>query len=199
MFTELLGFLGISQKPEPSPQEKEEMRHFHIGVESVLQGRNRYQAEDWEGAFTWFDDAVARGFVGDGVYEKRAMCLQCLGFALDAIDDFDKAIEESPDDCNLYFMRGLSMQYAVRYVEADEDFNRAICLSKVKSGRNARYNEAARGMGRESAAALYELHKSMNSVYLEGDQLVEEMLKERRTPTLRRSPRPKAFKSALRA
>jgi len=67
------------------------------------------------------------------------MCLQALGFHLDAIDDFDKAIDMDPDDCNLYFMRAMSMRGAGRYEDADEDFRRAIALSKVKSVANTVY------------------------------------------------------------
>jgi tetratricopeptide (TPR) repeat protein len=115
------------------------------------------------------------------------MCLEQLGFHLDAIDDFDNAIDREPDDCNLYFMRAMSMRGAGRYEDADEDFRRAIALSKVKGAANTGYDNHAKEIGWPSVAAFYEAQKQFNDLDLEESGTIKELLEERiRGKTLRR-------------
>jgi tetratricopeptide (TPR) repeat protein len=189
------GILGV--KPEPSPEEKETWRRRCEGTDRYLAGRKHCVAKRWREALECFDQALELdtrlGYDLQDFFGDRAMCLQALGFHLDAIDDFDKAIDREPDDCNLYFMRAMSMRGAGRYEDADEDFRRAIALSKVKNERNRGYdahaNEKEMG-GWPSAAAVYEAQKRFNDLDLEASGAVQELLKERLAEkTLRREKR----------
>src|SRR5947209_3017128 len=126
MFGKIAGIFG--GKPKPSPEEQEATRRFCEGAERYLEGRRHREGKRWPEALNCLDVAIERGFDRDDIFVSRAACLQALGFDLDAIDDFNKAIALEPDDCNLYFMRGLSLREVCRYRDADEDFRTAVAL-----------------------------------------------------------------------
>src|SRR5439155_9979938 len=113
-----------------------------------------------------FDRAIKCGFEHHELYEERAMCLQRACYDLDAIEDFGKAIAGQPMDCNLYFMRSLSLSAVCRYAEAANDLQEAIRLSKIENTRNAAYHAGAVEKGHPSAISLYEWYLAMNQVDL---------------------------------
>jgi len=105
-------------------------------------------------ALPFLDKAIKLGC--DEAYVSRALCLQALGFILDSIDDFTKAISIKPNDCNLYFCRGNSLIELKSYDLANKDGEKAIILAKENLPENIRYNDAAKTQGYDSAKALYE-------------------------------------------
>ncbi len=103
------------------------------------------------------------------------MCLQRAGYDLDAIEDFGKAIAAQPQDCNLYFMRSLSLSVVCRFAEAVNDLQEAIRLSKIENKRNAGYHACAMEQGHASATSLYEWYLAMNQGDLEMSDAVKQL------------------------
>ena len=94
------------------------------------------------------------------------MCLQRAGYDLDAIEDFGKAIGAQPQDCNLYFMRSLSLSAVCRFAAAANDLQEAIRLSKIENASNAAYHACAAENGHPSVTSVYEGYLAMNQVDL---------------------------------
>jgi tetratricopeptide (TPR) repeat protein len=69
--------------------------------------------------------------------------LQALGYEYNAIEDFTKAIEFSPNNCNLFYMRALSKDVILDYEGEIKDIEKAIELSKQDTIMNRQYNESA--------------------------------------------------------
>lgn len=65
-------------------------------------------------------------------YSHRAICLQELGYHLDAIDDFNEALrmfnwnQIDRNDANNFYMRGLSHRSVGNFLEAKEDLKKAV-------------------------------------------------------------------------
>jgi tetratricopeptide (TPR) repeat protein len=103
------------------------------GVGYFMEGHKLFNARQDEEALDRFDQALGCGFEHHELLEMRAMCLQRTGYDLDAIEDFDKAIASQPQDCNLYFMRSLSLTAVGRYEEAANGLQEAIRLSRSRA------------------------------------------------------------------
>ena len=71
-------------------------------------GEKHFLESEFEEALSFFDSALEKGFEKKDIFEFRGMCLQSLGYEFDAVEDFNKAIEFSPDNCHLYYNRALS-------------------------------------------------------------------------------------------
>lgn len=63
------------------------------------------------------------------VYGLRGSCLQSLGWHLDAIEDFGRAIGLNASEPDNFFMRGVSHQSIGELSEAVHDFERVIALA----------------------------------------------------------------------
>ena len=116
-----------------------------------------YREKKTREALPYFDRAIACGYDGvRDVHGSRGLCLQTLGFHLEAIDDFAKAIAATPEDANWYFLRGLSRSHIGDFDSAIADMEEAVRLSKAGTEENRDRNDTAREMGWPSATAFYE-------------------------------------------
>src|SRR5579862_9522892 len=78
---------------------------FENGIEAYQKGCVHADNGEYEDALKCFDFAIDCGI--KEAYQERGLCLNSLDYFLDAIDDFNKAIQLTPEDCNLYYCRGL--------------------------------------------------------------------------------------------
>ncbi len=91
-------------------------------------------------------------------YDMRAGCLQELGYDFDAINDFDKSIALSPNDCNKYFSGSIS-KGAILYFNGEiEDLKKAIELSKIDNALNREYNDEAKKKDIKAGAGMFEMN-----------------------------------------
>lgn len=145
------------------------------GLEFFRIGKELFLNKEFEKAIENFDKSIDCG-IEDGVYEFRGMSLQALNFDLDAIDDFDKAIAQNPEDANLYFFRGLSRSAAGYIVDSIKDFSRAVELSKIPNELNKNYNSTIKGKGWQSITDFY------NSYLIREKDTLEMATKEQNMP-----------------
>lgn len=160
---------NVNQFVKKILQEKEDKwfqgsEYFQTGKEFMI---NKNDTK----ALKYFDMAIDSGFK-DEVYENRGMCLQALGFDLDAIEDFNKAISNANDDPNLYFLRALSKSSVGDIEGSVEDFRKAVELSKIPNEINNSYNLTIREKGYNSVTDFYK------SFLLREEQTLEEAIKE---------------------
>ena len=102
------------------------------------------------------DKAINCGIIE--AYGDRAFTLQLLNFHYDAIDDFNKAIEEcNCFDSNLYFGRANSKQGIEDYDGAISDLTKALEYSKDDNERNREYSL----MLGYSITLFYEMHLNL--------------------------------------
>lgn len=106
-------------------------------------GKKYLLEEKWKDALYHLDKALELGYEKDDIYEMRGYCLQELKYHFDAIEDFNKAILFSPDNCHLYFNRALSKEAVFDYHGEIEDIEKAIELSKKDTSLNKQYNKDA--------------------------------------------------------
>lgn len=113
--------------------------NFHEGMQAMLQGNKYFLTNDFNTALPYYEQAIQSN-IPDG-YNQRAMCLQALNYHAEALPDFDKAIEASPQDCNIYYMRAMSRIKLRDNTGAISDMRAAIELSQVDNEMNRVYNE----------------------------------------------------------
>lgn len=133
-----------SETSEANSQWLEGYNSFEKGKEFFL---NRQMLE----ALHYFDLAVTNGYENN-VYGFRATCLAQLGYDYDAIEDLNKEISSSPNDCNNYFLRSLSKSAILDYEGAIADMEKAIELSKGDNNLNKAYNDDAKKLGYSNGA-----------------------------------------------
>lgn len=130
--------------------------NWREGFEAYEAGRHHLAKNSYEVALHHFDRALQSGFSTCELFSERAMCLQALGWHIDAIDDYTRAIELEPSDCNTYFQRAMSKTAIGDTHGFVEDVNNAIRLSKINSALNRAYNELARESGHTAVSDIYE-------------------------------------------
>jgi tetratricopeptide (TPR) repeat protein len=175
--TWIRSLLGVEDRSSAASPER---RRWADGVHHFMNASTHFKAGRDGEALACFDKAVDCGFADNELFEMRAMCLQKLGFDLDAIQDFNKAIAERPGDCHLYFMRSLSRNATCQYDEAEADLREAIRLSKLGNPQNANYHAAAKTKGHPSATSLYESFLLFNQVDLNLTDRAKQLLRARR-------------------
>jgi len=106
-------------------------------------GEKYFLESKFEEALEFFDNALEKGFKKKDIFEFRGICLQSLGYEFDAIEDFNKAILISPDNCHLYYHRALSKDAIFNYQGEVEDIEKAIELSKKDTSLNIQYTKDA--------------------------------------------------------
>lgn len=154
------------------------------GVEAFEMGKKKQQAESYSEALEFFDTAIQAGFADADVFSLRATCLQNLGWHLDAIDDYTKAIEMSAIDCNLYFQRSVSKNAVGDSVGSNADLNNAVELSKSNSRINQAYNKQAREWGYSCLTSFYESQRAFGTIpeIVRAKRVANAELKGRRQP-----------------
>ena len=129
------------------------------GLEACKKGETLlYREKKEREALACFDRAIECGYEGGDIYARRAICLQVLGFELDAIDDFNKAIAAKPEEANTYFLRGLSRGHTGDFDGAIAEMQEAVRLSKVDNENNDYWNDYAKETGWPSATVVYEFN-----------------------------------------
>lgn len=94
-----------------------------------------------------FDQAIDLGLKHPGAFSRRATCLSNLGFELDAIDDFGRAIALDPDDSHNYYGRHVSRNAIGDLLGAIADLKEAIRVASLDHPYNRLMQEQARKMG----------------------------------------------------
>ncbi|MFD1605263.1 tetratricopeptide repeat protein [Flavobacterium artemisiae] len=88
-----------------------------------------YLANEIDQALTYLDKAVEMG-INDGIFEYRGCCLQELDYHYNAIEDFNKAIFQNPDNFANYFSRAISKGAILDYQGKLEDLKTVSILCK---------------------------------------------------------------------
>jgi tetratricopeptide (TPR) repeat protein len=147
-----------------NPSETAEANErWNQGYNAFKEGQKHEAALRKHEALNCYDTANKCGFEDAGLFSSRAWLLNGLGWHLDAIEDFDKAILLEPQDCNLYFGRAMSKMQTGDQQGSRADFQEAIRLSKVDNGLNTKYSSGAKDIGRVSHTAMYEQQASISA------------------------------------
>jgi tetratricopeptide (TPR) repeat protein len=146
------------------------------GSAAFNEGNKYFLSKDFEKALPYYDKTIQNN-IEEG-YNQRAMCLQALKYHIDALADFDNAIEISPQDCNIYYMRSLSRVQLDDNSGAISDVHKAIELSQVKNEINRVYNEGRIKNGESSLHDFYTLHLQA----IEGMARLNELVKKLNRP-----------------
>jgi tetratricopeptide (TPR) repeat protein len=123
---------------------------------SLEAGKRLFLTKQFNEALASLDTAEQSGLSNAELFGIRGTCLQTLGWHLDAIDDYTRAIELEPSDCNTYFQRAMSKSAVGDNEGFHADINAAIALSKIDSPLNRTYNQQARESGHTCVADVYE-------------------------------------------
>ncbi len=145
------------------PLTEEEVRSA-LARNKYLYGKLYYDKEEFGEALKSFDEATQNGFDEDDVYLLRAFCQNSLGPSLgdhnslnqNAILDFSIYLLRHPNDCNTYYMRGMTRQRVGDNDGAVNDLEKAVTLSKENTKENQVLKQGALEMGWNSHTALYE-------------------------------------------
>jgi tetratricopeptide (TPR) repeat protein len=111
-------------------------------LNSFQDGLRIYDERNYKAALEKFDIAIETG-IFEKAYNQRGYCLQLLGYHLDSIEDFTKAIEIFPSNANNYYGRALSNGALGYYDDAISDATKAVELSLVSSKENLEVNQVA--------------------------------------------------------
>ncbi len=114
---------------------------------NFARGKKYFFKAEWEEALNYFDKAIDKGYDKDKIFEFRGICLQSLGYECDAIEDFNKAILSSPEDCNLYYTRAICKGAIYDYEGEVTDIEKAMELAKIDTNINRKYNQDAINIG----------------------------------------------------
>ena len=139
-----------------------------------------------EEALSAYDRALNGGVAGERVYEGRAVCLQALGYDLDAIDDLSAAIATKPNDSNLYFMRAMSRQTIGDFRSAVEDIAEAVRVAIRVPSEQTTYDLQAREWGHSDVANFYKMQLLLATGFLDEERRSEE--RRRQNPAVDLGP-----------
>ena len=137
----LKSLLAASTSTEPLEQwrERKVVRTFVY----YEQGKQKYNAEDSEGAINDYNQAIELNPDNAEIYKSRARAKAKLGDHRAAIADYDQAIILNPDDAYGYYNRGQVKKSLGDYVDAIEDFTHAIELMRKNKRTYFIYNDRA--------------------------------------------------------
>ncbi len=145
-------------------------RGFDLGTEFFA---NKQHQE----AVACFDIAINLGFEDADIYGKRGLCLSSLGFDLDAIDDFDKAIAFDPENTHLYSMRSASKSNVGDLHGCVTDLQEAIRVAEIDNLGNRAIRELAKSRG-NNLIVTYQLWLDMANMTLERQANYESIERE---------------------
>jgi tetratricopeptide (TPR) repeat protein len=132
----------------PTDDSSEDRNRWREGAAAYEQGMALAAAGQDEDALRCFDAALSCGYDHCGLaFGMRGCCLQALGYDLDAIDDFEKAIAADPHDSNLYYMRSLSKSATGDLHGCLADLQEAIRVVMLHPGANKAHDAHARELG----------------------------------------------------
>lgn len=113
-------------------------------------------------ALNFFDIAIEKGYDKSEVFSLRASCLNNLGFYIEAIEDYNAAIQKNPRKgiASNYHMRSLIKDTIFDFEGSLADIKEAIRLSRLDNEDNKYWNNYAKSTGFNSATEFYELSLS---------------------------------------
>lgn len=180
--------LGKKKTPKLSAEEKEQSQKKWDGFDFFQKGQDCYFNRQTNEALSYFDKAFECGFAENfpseatNLYDLRAGCLQELDFHYDAINDFDKSISLSPNDCNKFFSRSISKGTVLDFEGEVADLERAIELSKIDNELNREYNDEAQKQGHKNVAGMYQMRVVMAKMNLDSEIKDRERIENAATP-----------------
>ncbi len=153
-------------KVEPTEEYKRWLQGYH----AYNKAEQHLRVNELLEGLANFDRAIFCGFgqkpeEGGEVFSGRGVCLQGLGFDLEAIDDFSKAIQlrheynllsREGEDCNLYFMRANSKNAVGDFDGSIADMEEAIEIAKSDSSLNPNYDAGVQATGWRSMVHFLE-------------------------------------------
>ena len=151
--------IGKISSAELSAMVDEIQKKEWPGFDFLKKGEKCYLNRQTEDALLYFDKAFESAIIvnfateAGRLYDLRAHCLLQLGYYYDAINDFDKSIALSPDDCNKYFSRSISKGAILDFEGEIADLQTATELSKIDNTLNREYNDEARKDGYTNGVA----------------------------------------------
>ena len=148
-------FKQSAREPETKSRYVEGLLAYEKFVEAEKRFVYKGEIINANEALLLLDKAIECGVTQ--AYSGRAFTLQGLEFHYDAIDDFNKAIEYSKNDANLYFGRGHSRKIIADYESAVSDLRIAVELIKEDNELNNIYIEQSKKAGQVSPETLYKL------------------------------------------
>ena len=139
------------------------------GVEAFRKGEDFLSKKRMQEALECFDEAIDCGYVDNAdVYAMRGSCLQSLGYDLDAIDDFDRAIVLQPENSLTFYQRSLSKTAAGDLRGCVSDLQAAIRLADVDNKYTRGLDVHARETGYKDSAHYYRLQMDSAKIRLDG-------------------------------
>jgi tetratricopeptide (TPR) repeat protein len=188
LFSTILNAFGRGNvgPTESNKRWAEGYRSFQRGKEHYLAGGEDHSiAAHIQQALDCFDSAIALGFEEGGIYGIRGSCLQILGFDLDAIDDFDKAVAGDPSDCNVFFMRSVSKGAVGDLHGRVSDLEEAARLAGADNAANRPYNALAQKRGySDGVVGMYAVEMLLANQDIESQDSYERLVRECKRPGL---------------
>jgi tetratricopeptide (TPR) repeat protein len=112
-------------------------------------------AGEYEEAVSLSDTAIDPDSINGESYGERGRCLAVLGFHLDAIDDFNRAISQGIDEADTHLGRAASRLAIGDFDGALADYEEAVRLSKTDTPHSNELNRDAKESGWPSWAAMH--------------------------------------------
>ncbi|AWK06664.1 hypothetical protein HYN56_21495 [Flavobacterium crocinum] len=119
--------LGIQFKSKVSDQNPEQ------DTADLEKGKSLFLSSKFDEALYHLDNALNSGF-NSTVYELRAQCFQKLNYHYNAIEDFDKVIEDNPLEFSYYYSRAVSKNAVFDIAGQIEDLQN--CIYYYKKNKN---------------------------------------------------------------
>lgn len=164
----LICIASMVRKWNPSRKVNPEEREAG-GDEALIKGNDFFLKKQMQDALECFDEAIERGHIDVAdIYNNRAVCLQSLGYDLDAIDDFDRAIALQPENSFAFSQRSLSKNASGDLRGCVSDLQEAIRLADFDN-RYTRFSDAYfRETGFKDSAHYY--HSQMVRAKIQLDE-----------------------------
>ena len=184
----LAKLLGKKKTPELSAEEKEQSKRKWDGFDFFQKGQDCYLKRQSDDALSYFDKALENNFIENfptettKLFDMRGGCLQELSYDYDAINDFDRSISLSSNDCNKFFSRSVSKGAVLDFEGEVADLERAIELSKIDNELNREYNDEAQKQGYKNVAGMYQMRLVMAKMNLDSEIKDRESIENATTP-----------------
>lgn len=148
--------------------------------------KSHLATDEYARALELLDQAISDGHDDADARADRGLCLQQLGFHLDAIDDFDAAIAKEPNDSNLYLMRSWSKSGIGDFLGCVEDQKEAIRVSSIDNAAQRSHEAGAREQGHANLAALYRSYLCLSQLKLDAER--DDEARRRQHPNVEHGP-----------
>lgn len=107
-------------------------------------------------ALKFFDSSIENHYLQYQVFYHRAECLSSLGYYLESIEDYNKAVEINSFIANIFYGRHFAKTAVGDLVGALNDLQEAIRVSKINNDNSMYWNSYAKDTGYTSTTERYE-------------------------------------------